>query len=327
MDEQRLRTIVVPLPGAGPMECALPCAQILAAAGRARLVLVHSLPRPRLPAADTELRSAALAAAYLERVAARLAAPAGVQTAVFVGDAAGAIVEATFRYQADLVVLARGAFSHVLLERCPVPLLLVRPGDAQRRAAELAHRPRLLVPLDGSQFAEAALPIAASLAQLLAGRLILFQSVPPPAPPPVSGMLPAYFDAPACQAEARAYLGQLAHTLAEQFQVPLPRVDARLGPPVLVIADAIRERGVDLVVMATHAHSRLRRLLVGSVTDGILRSVQIPLVLVRPQALPVLDSSRAACVVVEPSPFRPKASGTPRFDSLEPARVSSELVP
>jgi nucleotide-binding universal stress UspA family protein len=53
------------------------------------------------------------------------------------------------------------------------------------------------------------------------------------------------------------------------------------------IAETICDSSIRLLVMATHAYARWRRLLLGSVTDQVLRETTVPLVLVRPQALQV----------------------------------------
>ena len=54
------------------------------------------------------------------------------------------------------------------------------------------------------------------------------------------------------------------------------------GEPGEGILAAIRQMRADLVVMATHGHGNVRHLLVGSVTEEIIRASDAPLLLIRP---------------------------------------------
>ncbi len=53
------------------------------------------------------------------------------------------------------------------------------------------------------------------------------------------------------------------------------------GVPERVIAEQVAERNIDLLLMGAYGHSRIRSLLIGSTTTEMLRSCQIPVVLVR----------------------------------------------
>lgn len=52
------------------------------------------------------------------------------------------------------------------------------------------------------------------------------------------------------------------------------------GEPREVIVDYVEDRGVDAVVMATHARRGLERYILGSVTEKVLRSVPVPVLVV-----------------------------------------------
>ena len=56
---------------------------------------------------------------------------------------------------------------------------------------------------------------------------------------------------------------------------------AIIGYPAEVIIDEAREMDVDLIVMATHGYSGLRRWALGSVADKVLHATTTPLILVR----------------------------------------------
>ena len=55
----------------------------------------------------------------------------------------------------------------------------------------------------------------------------------------------------------------------------------RDGQPDSAIADAVREEGIDLLVMGAYGHSRIRQLIVGSTTTTMLRTCPIPVLLLR----------------------------------------------
>lgn len=52
------------------------------------------------------------------------------------------------------------------------------------------------------------------------------------------------------------------------------------GQPHDVIVEYVRDRGVEAVVMATHGRSGLERYILGSVTEKVLRSVNVPVLVV-----------------------------------------------
>jgi nucleotide-binding universal stress UspA family protein len=48
-----------------------------------------------------------------------------------------------------------------------------------------------------------------------------------------------------------------------------------------VIARHVRDHAVDMVVMGAYGHSRIRQLIVGSTTTGVLRACLVPVLLLR----------------------------------------------
>lgn len=135
---------------------------------------------------------------------------------------------------------------------------------------------RILVPLDGSFRAEAALPYAARLAECTGARLVLVRVARAQALP--GG------DAAAAQMQAidraETYLERLIAT------TPLPGDAVASGVPYGDAAEGIvaaaRTHVADLIVMATHGRSGLARAVLGSVAEGVLRRAGVPLMLVRP---------------------------------------------
>lgn len=290
--------IVVPLDGSPLAEQALPFAEALAELSGSPLLLLCASYVPSLPGldvADEQVKAVTDAEIYLHRAASRLKKRGiAVETCAPYGPPKKVIAREAAARKAWLIAMAthgRGGLDRVLygsvtegvVRQSPVPVLLVRAwhaGDSKDRL--LASSP-ILVPLDGSLHAEAALPVARYLASALHARLILAQAIQPldPALTP-DGMAASLFteDRPTAEREARAYLQHLADSLAEGgIAVDLA---VRFGEPSEVVSTLAEERGVALTVLVTHGRTGLDRLLLGSVSERIVRHGATPVLLVRP---------------------------------------------
>lgn len=289
-----LRTLLIPLGGSHRAESALPYAEALATPSHAHLVLVRAVPGFPFSAAGDDRSLADDAEQYLERVAASLDAKVGIT--VLIGDTAAVIAREARQRRADLIVMAirarerlggclHGSVAEQVLARSPVPLLLVRAGHAWVRANALTGHPLVLVPLDGSPLAEAALPVAAGLAQTLRGELLLVRSSAPPLPLP-NEVIGSDFHMPdRLSATVRTYLHQIADSVVRSYRIPRPQVEARTGTTAVVLAEAIHAHNVAVVVIATHSRVRGRNLLLENLADVLLRSEAVPLILVRRHAV------------------------------------------
>jgi nucleotide-binding universal stress UspA family protein/predicted transcriptional regulator len=143
---------------------------------------------------------------------------------------------------------------------------------------------RLLVPLDGSELGEAALPLAASLARERGLGLVLARSVPWP-----NAMLAGdgEYLAPAVYEEvisseqeaAGEYLEAVRGRLAEAGLAVETAV--RQGPTVENLLDLADELGVFAVAMATHGRGGMKRLVLGSVAEQLIHQATVPVLLVR----------------------------------------------
>jgi nucleotide-binding universal stress UspA family protein len=134
---------------------------------------------------------------------------------------------------------------------------------------------RILVPVDGSRFAEAALPAAISLASKVGGEVHLLRVLESP-PPDVMPQV----DAPDREG-AREYLQALVESSAAETPTRVS-FSVREGTPVDQIANAAREWRADLVVMCTHGRGGVSRIWLGSVADRFLRGTELPVFLIRP---------------------------------------------
>jgi nucleotide-binding universal stress UspA family protein len=149
-----------------------------------------------------------------------------------------------------------------------IPLLLIPPLAAEPPILPPQTLTTLIVPLDGSAHAEAALPFAEDLAHRLSGEIILARAVP------FAGAIVDDKAPPTGEVEARAYLGNLTQRLqAEGLAVQSRAFD---GPPVEYILELASQTPHSLVVLTTHGRSALARWFVGSVAEGIVRATSVP---------------------------------------------------
>jgi nucleotide-binding universal stress UspA family protein len=144
---------------------------------------------------------------------------------------------------------------------------------------------RILVPLDGSALAELALPLAIELAGQARAELLLLQAVIPlmefaPGLSPLTRPIPRSIQLPDILCEQAQ---QQLTTTIDRFAMPevAMRPVVEQGYPAEVIVDEAARQHADLIVMATHGYSGLRRWALGSVANRVLHASPIPLMLVR----------------------------------------------
>jgi nucleotide-binding universal stress UspA family protein len=115
----------------------------------------------------------------------------------------------------------------------------------------------VLVPLDGSAFAEQALPLAETLCRAFNARLTLVSAIPDTVP----------------------YLSQVARRLREQDF----KADYAIGEGSVVEATStlVDELGIDLVVTSTRGGSGVRHWLTGGVASRIVQAISEPVLLVQ----------------------------------------------
>jgi nucleotide-binding universal stress UspA family protein len=142
---------------------------------------------------------------------------------------------------------------------------------------------RLIVPLDGSKVAETALIEAEKLARLTGATLVLVRVIDYSAKDRFGdfGLLYEYEAmAKALEEErqlATVYLGDLAAKLSAQgLTVETKLVDGIAARAIVTIAQP-----GDLIVMATHGRTGVRRWFIGSIAEEVLRRSTVPVLLVR----------------------------------------------
>lgn len=146
----------------------------------------------------------------------------------------------------------------------------------------MARYKRILVPLDGSSLAERAIADAIAIAEHRKAEIVLLHVLQP-----ISGDLletdghPLHIDEQIDMRKARAfeYLDRVRHRIAGRDVRTTVAVE--MGPPADVVIDYARAHGADLIVMATHGRSGVKRWLLGSVADKVVRGASGPVLLVR----------------------------------------------
>ena len=139
---------------------------------------------------------------------------------------------------------------------------------------------RMLVPLDGSQLAEVVFPYAKELAGRLDLEIILLH-VYSPAERESAAMHRAYIDRVTDiirrqSEEVEGRMGVQPEKKAVQVQGEVAE-----GYPAEVILRYADRNDVDLILIATHGHSGVRRWAMGSVADKVLRASRVPVWLAR----------------------------------------------
>jgi universal stress protein A len=150
----------------------------------------------------------------------------------------------------------------------------------------------ILAPTDFSEHSDAALHFAAALARDYRARVILLHVMPVPIAPPIDGAIAA--PAVSTQEELRGRL--------EAIDLPGVDVERRLiqGSPVQAIVEVAGDLPSDLIVMGTHGRGGIRRLLVGSVAEGVLRKASCPVLTVK-GLLAVAEQEPEAALATSPA--------------------------
>jgi nucleotide-binding universal stress UspA family protein len=219
-------------------------------------------------------------------------------------DVAGVLVDRATERGTDLVVMAtrapgalgralRGSVADRVMRESPRPVVLVPPGthDMSGKHVQLS---RVLVPLDGSSLALAAIDHLLELRRANGLEYVLLEVVTSgfvdvPAAPGLSGWaaetptLQAYTGLPDI-AQARANAEQRLDVVADRLRAQgVKKVRVRVveaDDPAAAINRAVREELVDFVAMSTRGSSGLKRFVLGSVAERVVRESEVPVLLV-----------------------------------------------
>lgn len=320
--------IVVPLDGSARARQAIPIATRLARACRGSIVLLHVLEPPIDLAWRTQdqWRSPEDWTAELSHLAASEELR-GVETALAVvkGSPAAAILDSVEQQRADLLVLRShgrtglacwplGSVAQKVARHCPVPVLILRDHAEQsvQLPSEGTQPVRIMVPLDGSALAEAAISPAVSLSCALsapqAARLHLVQVIPLEEPVRMTeinreGEQQQYEliseEQARTVAQATAYLHAVQQRLSPEEgsakKVHLTSsvvINPDIATALIQLAggdgkggaqrENARTYGSDVIALATHGRSGPARWVLGSIAERLLWESRVPLLIARP---------------------------------------------
>ena len=269
-----LSKLLVPLDGSSLAEKALPAAAALAQRSDATICLVTIIG---LTDAD---RRRAKSEKYLATAAHSLQRPDG-KTCFLIGSGpvAQGIAEIARGERVDLIVMTTrgrsgivrgilGSITDALIFEAPAPVYVVRADTAPQTAQDARLPSGVIVSLDGSELAEAALDDAIQLARSYQSPICLLRVI----------------DEHAEQIEAeraRQYLERIALRLAERDIHAVPEI--AIGIPGEAIIKAMEQRPDCLVVLTTRGAGGLSRWVRGNVADWLIRRAPGPVVVVSPK--------------------------------------------
>jgi nucleotide-binding universal stress UspA family protein len=278
-------TVLAPLDGSRLAEAALPYAEAVVKAIGAPLCLLGVIEHvtDSAPGATAALAApvrdardqanAGQVEQYLETTATLLRAGTAVSTVIERGDPSERILAVAEENGAGMVVMAThsrvgierlrlGSVAEKVLRAATRPVLLVHPPHLERawRPVTFHH---LLVPLDGSGPAEAALPAALALAG--PDTTVTLARVEPSLPRKAA-------------LDAEKYLQRVRSAFPDGR-----RLDTAVlaGAPVEALLAFAEQKQVDLIVMTTRGRGGLRRMMLGSTAERIARS-GVPALVVPP---------------------------------------------
>jgi len=145
---------------------------------------------------------------------------------------------------------------------------------------------KVLVPLDGSDLAECTLSHLKSLfkdGSVGEATLLNIVTIDIPWAELESGHFNFSEVRKEVFASSKKYLGKVESRLSSQgIKVKTESVEA--NRPADTITDYARKNDIELIIMATHGYTGLKKLMLGSVASGVLNQSPVPVLLIRPEA-------------------------------------------
>ena len=137
---------------------------------------------------------------------------------------------------------------------------------------------KIIVPLDGSELAEQALPLASAITTKHHAEILLTTAISHGDRWIDNGV------AGQVEAEEQAAVGRYLQSVIDKLKERRVRASMHVewGRPHTVIGNAADREDADVIVMTTHGRSGISRWTLGSVADKVLRTLSTPLILIRP---------------------------------------------
>lgn len=293
------KKLVVPLDGSKDAEQALEVAVHLAKAYGSLLLLVQVFDFPPILVETMgqsyfEFRDQRQkdAERYLKETADRLALGDSVECKVIQGHPTDELLQACADFSCDLVVMTShgssgierwllGSVAESVAHRCPTSALVLRAG----RPVSLPLGKKILVPLDGSARCEAALPMAAELAEKAGGELLFYHSYHSAFPNSFEyadhELYPPRDEVEKNAAESsRSYLTGKADAVKRDKGVEVT-VTVDENYPAEGILELAKEQDVELISITSHGATGMAKWIFGSTAEKILRHADRPILVTR----------------------------------------------
>ncbi len=217
-------------------------------------------------------------------------------TKVALGPASETIIQMAQDCDCDLIAMSTkgrsvlgsgllGSVTYKVMHESPMPILAITPERARQNWGTDYAINRIIVPLDGSELAEAALPYSAFLAGGMNMSVTLMHAHP------LDDFL--YSDGfmisdaiPQAQDEMAAEMRRYLHGIASELRNEGLTVNTETtkGKPSTEIAALARKTDHSMIALATHGRSGMSRLLLGSVAEAVVRESGDPVLIVRSSA-------------------------------------------
>ncbi len=295
--------ILVPLDGSDRAERAVPLAVSVSVRSGLPVRLLHvHFPVPAQWSSRVEgesmrweFESPEAAGAYVKEAKARIAeahrtqVSAGVRTGEVADELVSAIgkdvglVVMTTHGQTGLRGTLLGGIARKVVHDAQIPVLLVGPSAPGWSDVAEVRVENIVVALDGSRASDAVLEVARLVAGWYGARIHLVGVVP----------VGVGFGYPSVPHGAVLESGAAEQLMAQQLEARVGELEAA-GLPVTsrvlrdddvagVLLQAAADADADMIAMATHAHGPTLRVLLGSVSAGVLKRATVPVLLLRPE--------------------------------------------
>jgi len=288
MAEIRLQQVLVPLDGSLEAECVLPYLRDLAPRFNAKVYILG------VGVGQKTRRVNRLLEDYIAKIAEELSEQGiKAEEAVLYGKAAESILDFAQSKKVDLILMAThglsgvtrwwlGSVAEKVVSAASTPIMLVQAKRTEQHDARSKKTiERILVPLDGSELGQAALPYAEMLTLKTGAALDLLHIVSPPGAIEASLLTgPDWIKLiQVLQKAGEEYLKEVIQQLAERGTKATYEV--MTGEPADKIVQYAEEKKASLIAMSTHGRTGLARWVMGSVADKVVHSASMPVWLVR----------------------------------------------
>jgi len=290
-----MKKILVPLDGSTVAEEILVYVEMLALQSGAHVILMRVVPF-LWPSEHVHLKEMGHkmdkeASDYLFTVETRLVEK-GIEASVSVdeGNVPEVICDTAREKWVDLIAIsthghggvkrwALGSVTSKVIQASSIPLLVHR--STGERVEEVQCK-NVLIPIDGSDFAESIFPQARYVAELFNAKVWFISVVNLPGGFSVLEEEDHNIEEKVAES-IKHYYSMLENRIQEQEMTIDYEVVIRKGDTSDAICDFANENNIDLIAMSTHGRGGISRWALGSVTDKVLHSSPKPILLVRAQ--------------------------------------------